>query len=690
MPAYPAASPTELEDVSTPPDAIVPYGPHPPNWYTKPPRPELAEVLEAAEAERAMHAERIEQGLRMLRKINDPSMAGVFQRYLRDVLNHRLEQVSLPGIRDETDMIVGTFAQMDWTVEALYRSTLDREEAAAKEDLAAYLQENAQRQYSASGGGLRKAAKLFDLVVFGCVAEFNAIDVDNDECGVRMRLIDPNTIFPVWEGERGLSAVYLKYQTTASDFIGAHGSLDGFDEEMVRDSAGQRTQGGPEVYDPHYLGEVVEYWDRNWYLITWDSREVALGEHGYAEVPFTVTPGNFGMPAHVSSTTTSRHARDSAYWHTDRSEDLLRIYQPFLERRLALHNLQEAVAGIVVTKIRRSYKPPRTTRQSVLTYEDETPRWNDDDGETTKLRIEDEYDENDAALAIDPQIASATFALIQQGMATSTPSSIIAGQAPMSQGSGTALNVLTRAGVERWALAGEVMMQHEGGCLEQILRFLRDNGNLLGMADEETGLGTLYVPRRRPNSRAGQSPVHKVTTDLLKKTGIRVRVVFRRFNPSEISTLAQGVGMLRSINLIPKRDAIEIVGYTDDPDQAMVEMDREMLNEAPEMTQKNMLDMLIDELKEAAWRQDSEDMEKTFYALMYVADKLDTSQAQRSIESQQTKMAAQSMMLPGVNGMPLPGAGAPGAGGGRPQGAMAGPPGAIEGLPGLPPIDGGV
>lgn len=684
--SYTLATPTDLDDVTTPPaevKPILPYGAQPPAWYTKPPRPKASDVMEAAELERAMHEPRIAQGLRMARKINDPKAGAVFHRYLRDVVNHKLEQVTLPGIRDETDMIVGTFAQMDWTVEALYRSPLDKDEAAAKEDLAVFLQENAQRQYSRGGGGLLKAAKLYDLTVFGCVAEFNGIDVDNDECGLRMRMVDPNTIFPVFEGERGLSCVYLKYQTTASDFIGTFGSLEGFDELAIRRTA----RGGSDLYDPHYLGEVVEYWDRNWYLVTWESEEAVCDEHEYAEVPFIVTPGNFGMPAHVSASTASRSA-DSDVWHTDRSEDLLRIYQPFLQRRLPLHELQEAIAGIVATKVRRSYKPPRTTRQSVLTYEDETPRWNDDDGETTKLRIEDEYDENDAALAMDPQIASAAFALIQQGMATSTPSSVIAGQAPMSQGSGTALNVLTRAGVERWALVGEVMMQHEAGTTEQRYRLIRDFGPLLGMEDEETGQATIYVPRRR-NTRTGQSPVHKVTPDLLKKTGVRVKVVFRRFNPNEISTLAQGVGMLRSINLIPRRDAIEIIGYTDDPDRALAEMDREMLNEAPEIMQKNMLAQLIDDLKEAGWRGDDEELEKAFYDLMYVADKLDTSAAQRTAEGNQARMAASSMLMPGVNGAPLPGAGTPGAGGGRNPGPMQGPPDGLESLPGLPPIGGG-
>jgi hypothetical protein len=672
---------TDLDMATLPPEApqaLVPYGPTPQRWYKTPPRPKTADVVEAAESERAMHDDRVQQGLKMLRRLNDPNMAGVFPRLLKDVASGKVSRVQLPGLRDETDMIVSTFAQMDWVIEALYRSNLDRERAAAKEDLGAYLQENAQRQYSRALGGSIKAAKIFDLAVFGCVAEFNGLDVDNDECGLRMRLVDPNTIFPVAEGERGLSCVYLKYQAEATDFIGNFGSLDGFDEDAVRDLA---TENG--TYDPHCLGEVTEMWDRNWYWIGWEGEEIACDEHNYAEVPFIVTPGNFGQPAHITaSTTITRHSSlDGGSWRTDRSEDLMRIYQPFLQRRVEIHQLEEATAGIVVTKVRRSLNPARTTRNSVLTIEDEAVKFDDDEGTTTKTRIEDEWDVNDASISMDPQVAAAAFAIIQQGKATSTPSSIIAGQAPMSQGSGTALNVLKRGGVERWALIGEIAMLHEAASTEQRFRFIRDFGNLIGMD------GAIYVPRRRSNQRSGQAPAHEVTSDLLRKTGVRVTVQFRLFNPTELTSLSQGVGMLRSIGLIPKREAIEIIGYTDDPDRAIQDMDREMLDESPEITQVNMLDALIEDLEEAGFRGDDEELEALFYRLMLVSDLLEQSQNKRTAEGNQAQMAAMMSAMPGVNGLPQAN---PGTQGGRTGGAgdSANPLPGLAGPAGPPPIGG--
>lgn len=675
---------TSLDDITTPPadlspQALVPYGPQPARWYTKPEEPNLADVLAAAETERAAHSERIDQGLRMLRRINDPKIAACFHRLTKKVANGDIELVQLPELRNEIDMIVTTFSQMDWNVHALYRSTLRREEAAAKEDLAAYLQENAQRQYSRGLGASLKAAKIFDLVVFGCIAEFNAIDVDNDECGLRMRLVDPNTIFPVSEEERGLSQVYLKYQLPASKFIGAFGSLEGFDELAVRRAA----KASGSTYDPHYVGEVVEYWDRNWVLIAWESEQVVLFEHEYAEVPFTVTPGNFGQPAHVSVTSSGRYSSSSAhaYAYTDRSEDLKRQYQPFLERILPLHDLRESMAGIVATKFRKSENPPRVMQATVLTMEDEAVRVNNSDGALTKVRAEDGMPEaDDAAISFDPQVASAAFSLVQQAVATSSPSTLLAGQAPMSQASGTAINVLSRAGAERWGMIGIVAQNHEAMAMEQRLRALRNYGNLLGMD------GKLYVPRRRPNTRAGEDPVHEVTVDLLKATGIRVNVEFGRFNQSELTSLSQGIGMLRSIGLLPKRDAIELIGYTDDPDRALEELDREMLDEAPEITQAKMLNNLIEDVKEAFYTGDEKSLQDAFYQLMYVADRLDIAQAERKTESSQAKAVAAmaAATIPGMNGLPQP---QTGTNGGRPQGGTE-PTAPMAGVPGMAPMRG--
>jgi hypothetical protein len=645
---------TSYDDATMPPpppdgeaQAIVPYGPKPPKWYRKPPKPELADVLARAEEERAAHQPRVDQGHKMLRRINpdeDNTMAGVFTRLHKKAISGEVERIALPGLRDETDAAVGFVAQMDWVPEALYRSSLDRDKAAAKEDLCAYLAECAQRQYSRSGGTSLKAAKAFNLWVHGCVAEFNGLDVDNDECGLRMRLIDPSTIYPVWEGERGLLCVYLKYQQTAADFIGTHGAIDDFDEEAVRRSAS--TSG--ESYDPNYVGTVVEYWDRAHALIAWEDAEVASVEHDYAEVPFTITPGNFGQPINVIAPDPLRSAY-GASWTSDRAQDLMRVYQPFLARRVAMHQFNEAVTGVLATKVRRSLNPARTLKSGVLTYEEESPKFSDDEGTTTKIREGDEAEVNEYSVSMDPGVASALFAVLQKAEATSTPSSLIAGQAPMSQGSGTALNVLRAGGYERWTLFVLALEQHETMATEQRLRFIRDYGELLGMD------GTLYVPRRgRPNTRTGQSAAHEVTSDLLKDTGIRVQVTFRRFNPSELTSLAQGVGMMRSLNMMPRRDGIEIVGYTADPDRAIEEIDREMLNEVPEIAQKNMLSLLIEDLQEAGWRGNEEDVERLMYDLMYVASRTeierDTRETEQTTTAQMKVAAGMGALGPSMNG----------------------------------------
>src|SRR5688500_16633504 len=78
------------------PTPRVPTGPIPPAWYEKPPRPKLAEVLDRAEEERAAHDDRVAQGQRMLRRINnDETMAGVFSRLAKKVVTGEVERIQL-------------------------------------------------------------------------------------------------------------------------------------------------------------------------------------------------------------------------------------------------------------------------------------------------------------------------------------------------------------------------------------------------------------------------------------------------------------------------------------------------------------------------------------------------------------------------------------------------------------------
>lgn len=660
----------------------------PPPWpgYKPPPKPKVADVLAAAERERNLHEPRVQQGYEMLRRYNlDPALRGFFTRDRKSIIDGEVETFPDPAIRNETDAIITFISQMDRSIEAIHRLSIERDEAQAKEDAAAYILENHQRQYSREGGAILTAAKAFCLIVFGMIAEFRGIDVDNEEVGLRFRLLDPNIVFPIWEGPRGLGQVYLKYETSAARFIGTFANHPKFKEAVVRKSAG----GMVAAMDPNFMGTVVEYWDREWYMICWQDEAVLVDRHGYNRVPFNITPGNFGQPANVTAPHLMRYP-DGTFWTDDRKEDYKRLYQPFLWREVPLHEVKEALVGRLVTDARDARDPARVLYAGVLTFDDDT-RIDTRAKAINKLRDDDKLEE--ITNTPDPSILQPLWAVVTSAEATSRPSSLMAGNAPMSQGSGTALNLLSRSGLEKWALPVLTIEQHEANGLEMDFCNWRDFGAVLGMDGDR---GVMYVPRSRPNPVTGDAAAHEVTPDLLRRVGIRIKVTLHRFNPEELPMLAQGVGMLKSVNLIPDRQAIRVLGYTTDVEGAISEIRRDMLEETPVMQMLNTLNGIIEEMQQAAWREDRESFDQKLAELEFVAGQYEIQQFTQEAQLMQTRMLRQQMqrqqmqsgMGPSVNGM-TGSMGLPvGTQGGAPQG-MRGPQQNPQAMPNMNQIGAG-
>ena len=620
--------------------------------YKPPPKPKVSDVLEAAERERNLHKGRIDQGAEMHRRYNlDESLTGVFLRDRDAAVTGEVEKFQDPAIRNEIDAICTFLAQMDWTAEALYRLSIDREEAAAKEDGCFYLAENEQRQFARSGGAPSvKWRKAFDLVVFGMVAEYVNYDVDNAECGITMRLVDPNTVFPIWEGDRGLSQVYRKYQSTASRFIGTFGNHAKFKESVVRKSAGGKT------YDPNFRGEVVEYWDTWRCVIFWEGEEVLTWEHKRKQVPFVITPGNFGGPIDVASPALSTGV--GSWTRGDAEQDYKNVYQPFLQREIPLHMFKEAVMGKAATYFRKAANNPKNAFLDVLDFT-EGITYDNREGAINTFQADSRIE--DATNMPDPQISQAVFGAIIQGESTSRPSSLMAGNSPMSQGSGTALNILGEAGLDKWSPVVVTLQQHETMKNEDCLGIWCYFGDVLGM---EGNRGVIPVPRTKPNTRTGESAAHEVTPELLKRTGRRVNVTFSRFNPDQLPMRAQGVIMAKSAGLMADRSGIKILGHTTDIDAELEEITRQKLAETPAVTIMHTVRMLIDEVRQAEARGDTESMEDKLADLMFVIGRLEIEQTSQELQLAQMRMEKARMQTVGGLMAPSPMPQVQGMGGG--------------------------
>lgn len=648
----------------------VVVGPVLPAWYRKPPRPKIADVIADAQREQDDHEGRVLLAGEMLRRLNLETN-GMFERDREGVESGEIEPFWSTDMRDEHDAACASISRMDWHVESLYRESMDKDEAASKEDLAHYLFECEARQHSRAGFASINWALVDVLQKYGMLVGFDGLDPQNDECGVRMRLVDPATVFPVHEGDRGLRCVYRKYYATASQVLGDFDD-DGGVERKLRKFA----QDGDGRYDPHFVGEVVEYWDRNWCLVAFEEEQVLLREHGYGRVPFTITYGCFGQQGFTTQpdlTATDEwlfgdEARGSARGRGNRRDDLLRIAQPFLWRRAKAHDIEEAVNSRLLTALRRSMLPPMVVKQGIVSAEEGDPEIDPNEGGITRLREDDDIQVLPNLPA--PEVMTPLMNAMTQNKQTGMASGVLMGQNPAAQTSGFALDILAQAGFEKWSPLVMSIEQFITERTEWRLALLRDWGAILGA---DGSRGSLYVPRRNPNPRTGDSLAHEVTPDLIRRTGVRVKVRLHKFNPQGLASIGNGLSIMNAMGAVDKRTIIEVSGITTDPDGLLRRIEDEALEAVPEVLQARTLRRYVKEAQRAMERGDVDTAEELLAEVQFVAEQMGQMQRDKAMEQQalDAEFAAATGGGPQPQGMSMPEMGVPtGQDGGRPPEGM--------------------
>lgn len=668
-------------------DPFMPeVGPTPPLWYVPPPKPKKDDVIEDAEQNKEDHHLRIRIASEMVSRLNMETV-GIFPRDKEMIEAGEIETFQSTALRDEHDAACAWIAGMSVSFEAKYRETIDREEATAKEDFLHYFWEVWQESHGRSGAGPLRWA-LPDIVQkYGMLAAFISIDPANDEIGMRVRMVDPATIFPIHEGDRGISQVYRIYNSTAAAVIGDFGDIDGSVEKKVKKIA--RQSRGDGRYDRNFEGEVIEYWDRRWGMVIFEKEIIRVWEHGYAHVPFIVKYGCFGQQGFTRTPDDVLHGiklRDigpAITGFADRSQDIARMAQPFLWRRVKAHDVEEAIAGRYVTAFRKAMNPPLIVKQGMLSAVEGDPEIDNREAGMTRARNDDEFE----PLPVNPmnEVIGPLQQMLQQNRQTGMAPGLLMGQNPAAQTSGTALDVLSQGGLEKWSPLVMVIEEFLAEIGRRALELVRDWGAILG-ADGERG--TLMVPRRNPNPRTGEAPAHEVTSDLIRATGTRIVCRFRKFNPNSLPQIGMGLSQLASLGIMDKRTMIGIAGFTDDADGILARVDEEMLEEVPEIKQAMTLDILYAQAEKALRRGDERSAYTTLLKARFVASQMEMAQQERMQQMNDAAIGSQMMqgdlamqqqalagMPPeqgppgGVQGLSMPQMGVPtGTEGGRPPG----------------------
>lgn len=603
-------------------------GPRMPTWYRKPPKPKLEEVLEQARREKDDHQLRLERAAEMIRRLNCETV-GFFERDREAIEAGEIETFHISALRDEHDAACAWISSMDLTFQAKGRDSFDREEVSSIEDYLHLVYERWSESHSDQGNGPLEWAKPDVVQKYGMIAAYVGVNPDDGQTGVETRLLDPATVFPIYEGARGLSAVYRVYNAPMAQVIGDFGDDDGAVERKVRKVA--KTGGGEEQHDRHIEMEVVEYWDRNWGMVSWGGEMIRTWEHGYGTPPFVIRFACFGMqgftrtPDPDFSLTATEAIRGGAVFNSDRSLDLARQAQPFLWRRIRVHDIEEAIAGRLVTAMRRSMNPPLVAKQGILSAGEGDPEIDPTEGGVTKIRDDDAIEALPNLPA--PEIMTPLMNVIQQNRQTGMAPGLLMGQNPAAQTSGSALDILSQGGFEKWSPIVLCIEAFDAAVASRCLEIVRDWGEVLG---EEEDRGVLVVPRRNPALTPGDvSSDHLLKPEVVRRVGIRVKATMSKFNPLSLGNVANSLVMAKSMNAIDQRSVIRMLGYTTDIEGTIRKIDEDLLDDVPEIKQAKTLEILKRQADRAMAVGDEESAREILLKARYVAEQMQIAMMQK-------------------------------------------------------------
>ena len=596
--------------------APAPPGPDPANWERlggKPKRPKANEVVETAREDRAWHAD----WLTVLAIVEDFLELRVHGRFNRDkeaLESGEIEPYYDPTLRNEHDKGVETLSAYDLAWESPNREFVDNDESRAKADGLAYVFEWWERQHDLDGMGDLRAALPDDAMRKGVLVSSHVVDV-NAETGIRSMLYDPATVYPGFERGRGLARVTCCYRARADEVIAKYGNDPGVARKL------KKVAKDGDRYDPSYEFDMVEWWDRNNVVIVADEVEVFADEHGRQVVPFVVTMGNYGKQRHTNQPVTDSPFRYNNNLLTEfgistmsvtRRDERMYESQPFCYKRLKPHIQKEAIGTHLTTHVRNARDPAMVWQRS-LQERKISGRVEVDVGQGGQTHIGADakfaplVDLNQLALALGP-----LGSLMAQHDATSGLPAVAYGAMPGAQTSGTAAKQMSAAGKDIYRPVARHIARHLAAVGEMWLGIWRDYGDALGQIESP---GLMKVPRR-----AGRGGAHEVTSELLKRSG--TRVTCELVDPDVLGDVARMntalmAGNSEALSWWAVRKALGV-----DPDLEQDRIDRQHLDEVPEVGQKKTLRLLLADIKDAQDRGDDESMRQAIDDAKFVSQQM--------------------------------------------------------------------
>jgi hypothetical protein len=589
MPGAPSDLMGLLAEDLEPPDVQI--GPRLPEDYTPAKRPNKKYTTEQADEIKGMHAMRLREAQEMAEWLNH-TRVGYFEDDEDDIIDGLIETMPITTLAADHHYAVGAIAGMEPYVTLLNRDTTETEEALAIEDAVYYLLQCQSRQYQREYGQLIAYQRPNHLMRFGALVSLATVNPDNEECGIDMSLINPLTVFPVWEGKAGLTEVFRVYEDTIPNIAGNYGGRYGKERDRIERILKKIGGDGADRLAKY---SVVELWNRDWVQVVVDDREVLTRRHGYARVPYTISLGGFDQPPGVSVGMTQEPFEMNTLWGsvqvTDDTMDIARQWRPFAYRKIKPHAIKEAVYGRMLTNFKDARNPAKIYEFDVMTQHLNTGEISFRPGHLNEIPLGNKL----SAMPTAP--GAEVVAPLMMGVDVNSEqgpwSQLRAGMIP-PQTSDSALGTMLELGGADRAILASTIQSHITREMEWCLEILRDWGPSIKTGPER---GVLYV---QTADGYGNTPLKVVTPEMIERAGTYIDITLFHFRPNP--AMAQFINAMRAPGgasgkpLVSDETARRHVKMVPDPDREGYRIEREQLNAAPPIAIQRQLKLIDEEI----------------------------------------------------------------------------------------------
>jgi hypothetical protein len=290
----------------------------------------------------------------------------------------------------------------------------------------------------------------------------------------------------------------------------------------------------------------------------------------------------------------------------------------------------------IATYFRRAGNPPQVVNQSMQAGASGPPEIDNAEGGITLLGPAGENQINPLANLPVGEIVNPLMELLEFERQVSMAPLLMMGQSPGAQMSGSAVDILSQLGAEKWIPVPEHVQNHGAGVGADALYIVQHYSPLLG---REGNRGHLSVPRRIPSRLNGGAPAHELTGEMIERSGTDVTCKLTKFNITALAGAASALAIVKGqLGVIQRRTIVDILGFTEDPERELQGVEDDLLEEVAEIRQANTMENLYKQMLRAKASGDDESLRRVILKAKRVAHQMDLAEAQQQLEMQQLAM----------------------------------------------------